>query len=212
MTWRFTPPWPVHVLDDSCEASVPPGTESLLIAPGLSRVPFPSRLLGPDPVFYTLALVQSLMSIAVFLCGPHWMLGSLGSAPLPFTQHQLQFTELLCSRSMLSEKCIINFVSLGNRAAALIAQEFLPKESQNWRETPPIPIHRCGNWGPRRAKFHATPGLTWDPDTVQDAAAGRRPSPTLSSADTDPWHLGPHRHPPPAYAETVSVTIRIRVR
>lgn len=129
----------------------------------------------------------------------HWMVGSLGSAPLPFTQHQLQFTELLCAQSILSEKCIINFISLGNRAAALIAQEFLPKESQNWRETPCIPIHRCGNWGPRRDKFHATPGLTWDPDTVQDASAGCRPSLTLPSADTDPWPTGSSTqyHPSP---------------
>lgn len=54
----------------------------MLIAPGLSWVPFPSWLLGPDPVFYTLALVQSLMSIAVFLCGP-LDAGLLGLSPSP---------------------------------------------------------------------------------------------------------------------------------
>lgn len=140
--------------------------------------------------YSTLWHLSSLPWVLLCFFVAHWMVGSLGSAPLPFTQHQLQFTELLCAQSMLPEKRIVNFISLGNRAAALIAQEYLPTESQNWRETPCIPIHRCGNWGPRRDKFHATPGLTWDPHTVQDVSAGRRPSLTLPSADTDPWPTG----------------------
>lgn len=190
MTWCFAPPFPIHVLDDSCEASVPPGTESLLIPPGLSWVPFPSWFteswpgilhFGTCPVFHEYCCV-SLWSIGWWA---PWVQPLSHSLSINFSSQSCCAHKVCCPK-----KCIVNFISLGNRAAALIAQEYLPTESQNWRETPCIPIHRCGNWGPRRDKFHATPGLTWDPHTVQDVSADRRPSLTLPSADTDPWPTG----------------------